>query len=142
MSFTAKIQRTIHAPVSKVWDALTKPELLKQYFFGTHLITTWEVGTPVLFEGEWDGQAYQDKGTVLQYEDRKMLQYDYFSAFSGLEDRPENYQSITYQVAEKGGGTELTILQHNIDTEDRKEHSIKNWEMLMDAMQQMLEGEK
>ena len=62
MGFTAKIQRTIHAPLAKVWDALTKPELVKQYFFGTNLITTWQVGQPVWFEGGMGRPALSGQG--------------------------------------------------------------------------------
>ncbi|WP_343124443.1 SRPBCC domain-containing protein [Xanthomonas axonopodis] len=36
----------IFAPASKVWKALTVPELVKQWQYGSDLLTTWEVGTP------------------------------------------------------------------------------------------------
>jgi len=140
MSFTAKIQRTIHAPVSKVWEGLTKPELVKQYFWGTNLVTSWEPGTPIAFEGEWDGQPYRDKGTVLKFEPGKMLQYDYLSSWSDLEDRPENYQIITYRVKPKGSSTVLTIVQNKIDTLEKKIHSAQNWAALLKAFQQLMEG--
>jgi len=140
MSFTAKIQRTIHAPVSKVWDGLTLPELVKQYFFGTQLVTTWQPGTPIYFRGEWEGKPYEDKGTVLQYEAGKMLEYDYFSSWSDLEDLPENYQRITYRVKAKGNGTVLTITQRNIDTLEKKVHAAQNWAGLMTALKKMMES--
>ena len=140
MSFTAKIQRTIHAPVSKVWEGLTKPELVKQYFWGTNLVTSWEPGTPIAFEGEWDGKPYRDKGTVLKFEPGKMLQYDYLSSWSDLEDRPENYQIITYRVKPKVSSTVLTIVQSKIDTLEKKIHSAQNWAVLLKAFQQLMEG--
>jgi predicted dithiol-disulfide oxidoreductase (DUF899 family) len=31
----AKVSITLDAPAAKIWDHLTKPELIKQYFFGT-----------------------------------------------------------------------------------------------------------
>ena len=37
--------------LSKVWDALTKPEIIKQYFFGTDTITTWEKGSADYLQG-------------------------------------------------------------------------------------------
>jgi uncharacterized protein YndB with AHSA1/START domain len=139
MSFTAKIQRSIHAPLSKVWDGLTRPELVKQYFFGTDLVTSWEPGTPVFFRGEWEGKPYEDKGTVLKYEHGKMLEYNYFSSWSDQEDRPENYQRITYRVKAKGNSTVLTITQSNIDTLDKKVHSAQNWAGLMTALKKLME---
>lgn len=139
MPFTAKIQRTIHAPISKVWDGLTLPALVKQYFFGTELVTSWEPGTPIYFRGAWEGKSYEDKGTVLKFEPGKMLQYDYFSSWSDQEDRPENYQSITYRVKAKGNSTILTITQRNIETLDKKVHSVQNWSGLMLALKKLME---
>ena len=34
-NFTAHARTTINAPASKVWEALTTPEIIKKYFFGT-----------------------------------------------------------------------------------------------------------
>lgn len=140
MSFTAKIQRTIHAPISKVWDGLTLPELVKQYFFGTQLVTTWQPGTPIYFRGEWEGKAYEDKGTVLKFEPGKMLQYDYFSSWSDLEERPENYQTIIYRVKSKGSSTVLIITQSNIDTLEKKVHSVQSWGLLTKELKKLMES--
>ncbi|MDS0759813.1 SRPBCC domain-containing protein [Xanthomonas citri] len=57
----------IFAPASKVWKALTVPELVKQWQYGSDLLTTWEVGTPIIFRNEWNGQVFEQKGTVLEF---------------------------------------------------------------------------
>ncbi len=57
---------TIHAPPSRVWEALTNPELIKQYLFGTQAISNWKVGSQIRYKGVWEGKAYEDKGTVLE----------------------------------------------------------------------------
>ncbi len=140
MSFTAIVQRTIHAPTAKVWEGLTLPELVKQYFFGTQLITTWQPGTPIYFRGEWEGKPYEDKGTVLKFVPEKMLQYDYFSSWSDLEDRPENYQNIIYRVKSKGSSTVLTITQRNIDTLEKKVHAVQSWGVLTKELKKLMES--
>lgn len=140
MRFQLKVQQTIHAPVEKVWDALTNPELVKQYFFGSQLVTTWQPKTPIVFKGDWQGTAYEDKGTVLKYEPNKMLEYDYHSSWSDLKDRPENYQIISYQVKSKGNSTVLSIAQRNIDTLEKKLDSTKNWKGLMIAIKKLIEN--
>ena len=139
MAFTAKVQRTIHAPAGKVWDGLTKPELVKQYFFGTDLVTDWKVGSPVYFRGEWEGKPYEDKGTVLRFEPGKLLEYDYLSSWSQVEDKPENYQQIIYSLKPKGDGTILTIIQKNIPGEESQKHSAKNWAGLLKALKALME---
>jgi uncharacterized protein YndB with AHSA1/START domain len=140
MSFQLKVQKTIHAPIEKVWDALTNPETVKQYFFGSQLITTWKVNTPIVFKGDWQGTAYEDKGTVLKFELNKMLEYDYRSSWSDLEDRPKNYQIITYRVKSKDNSTVLTIEQRNIDTLEKKLDSTKNWKNLMVVIKKLMEN--
>jgi uncharacterized protein YndB with AHSA1/START domain len=139
MSFKLTVQRTIHAPIEKVWDGLTNPEVVKQYFFGSQLVTTWQPNTPIIFKGEWEGKPYEDKGTVLKFVPLKMLAYDYHSSWSDLEDRPENYQIITYRVKSKGQSTVLSISQRNIDTLEKKVHSTKNWGGLMVTLKEMME---
>ncbi len=139
MQFTAKVQLTINASVAKVWAGLTQPEWVEQYFFGSKLVTTWEPGTPVFFRGEWDGQPYEDKGTVLDYEPEKMLRFNYFSSWSDLPDAPENYQIIVYRVESTGDQTTLLIEQSNIDTAEKRDHSAQNWEQVMGGLKALLE---
>jgi uncharacterized protein YndB with AHSA1/START domain len=139
MAFKLKVQRTIHAPIEKVWDGLTKPELVKQYFFGTDLVTTWAVSSPIFFRGTWEGKPYEDKGTVLTFEPCNVLRYNYFSSWSNLEDRPENYHIITYRVKSKGKATVFTLEQSNIDTLEKKVHSVQNWTGLMLELKKLME---
>jgi uncharacterized protein YndB with AHSA1/START domain len=139
MNFNFSVQRTIHAPIEKVWEGLTNPELVKEYFFGSQLVTTWQPNSSIFFRGKWDGKEYEDKGTVLKFEPNKMLSFDYFSAWSDLEDRPENYMIITYRVKKKGKSTVLTISQKNIDTLAKKIDSVKNWTGLMIVFKKLME---
>jgi uncharacterized protein YndB with AHSA1/START domain len=80
--FIAIADISIHAPVAKVWEALTKPELIKQYLFGTEVTTDWQVGCPITYKGEWKGKAYKDKGEVLQIEPEKLLVSTFWSSLS------------------------------------------------------------
>jgi len=136
--FKVQYKTTINAPLEKVWKALTKPEIVKQYFFGTDLVTDWKVGSPIIFQGEWEEQKYQDKGEVLEYEHNKRLSYSYLSNWSGKEDKPENYLWVCYEVKQDGTQTELTIHQSNYD-EERVKHSEGNWASLVDEMRKIVE---
>ncbi|MBK9730038.1 MAG: SRPBCC domain-containing protein [Chitinophagaceae bacterium] len=130
---------TIDAPASKVWDALTKPEIIKQYFFGTNANSDWKVGSPLIFTGEWEGKSYTDKGTVLENEPGKLLKYNYWSSMSGIEDKPENYADITFDLSENNNHTTLTVTQENIPDEKMKAHSESNWNMVLENMKKLLE---
>ncbi len=136
---SAKVSTVINAPVSAVWEALTNPEIIKHYFFGTDTITDWKVGGPLRFKGEWEGKKYEDKGTVLKFEPNKMLQYNYWSSMSGIEDKPENYVRITYFLSKEKEKTLLTISQENIPDEKTKEHSEQNWKKVLNNLKNLLE---
>jgi uncharacterized protein YndB with AHSA1/START domain len=139
-NITATESITLNAPRQKVWDALTKPELIQQYFFGTYASSDWKVGSPITFKGEWEGKHYEDKGTILEVRSGRLLRYNFWSSMSGMKDKPENYVIITYELSENNGETLLTITQENIPTEEMKDHSEQNWRKVLEGLKRLVEG--
>ncbi len=139
IKLVASAEIKINTPVSKVWDALTNPEQIKKYFFGTNAISDWKVGSPLEFKGEWEGKEYHDKGTILKSEKDKLFQYTYLSSMSGKEDIPENYATVTYELSLKDGQTNLKILQDGNDTEESKKHHEDNWSYMLKSIKDLLE---
>lgn len=137
-NLTAQVSIDFRAPKARVWKALTDPTDIKQYFFGTNLVTEWIVGGPIRFVGEWEGKSYEDKGTVLKFDPQKMLQYDYWSSLSGKEDKQENYRMITYRMTEKDGITNVQIIQDS-ETEEAREHSEQSWKMVLEGIRNLVE---
>ncbi len=124
---------------AKVWEALTNPELIKKYFFGTECITDWKKGSPILYKGTWDGQAYEDKGNIIDIEKEKFILYNFWSSFSGTEDIPENYAQIRYDLDEKNSETVLKVIQGGFQTKELLETSEKNWSYTLEELKKMLE---
>jgi len=117
---------TINAPRAEVWDALTNPAKVKQYFHGTAVSTDWRVGSPITWTGEWKGQSYVDKGTVLACEPERLLKYTHWSPLGGSQDKPENYHTVTVELAEDGGITTLTLTQDNNATQEDADGMAEN----------------
>jgi uncharacterized protein YndB with AHSA1/START domain len=136
----SKASTSIHASTEKVWDALTNPEIVKQYFFGTNQQSDWKPGSDITWTGEWEGKAYKDKGKILDIIPGERLQYTYYSSMSGEEDKPENYRTVTFELSGSGNSTELTITQDNNKSEESRAHSEQNWNMILDAMKKLLEA--
>ena len=136
---TLKKSINIKAPTAKVWDALTNPELIKIYFFGTECISDWKKGSPILYKGVWEGNPYEDKGNILDIETEKFIHYNYWSSFSGTADIPENYAEIKYELSTDNDETVFTIIQGGFKTQETHDHSDKNWGYIMDGMKKMLE---
>jgi uncharacterized protein YndB with AHSA1/START domain len=139
-NLTAKATITINAPAAKVWEALTNSGILKQFFFGADIVSDWKVGSSIIYKGEWEGKPYQDKGTILKFEPEKLLVATHWSPLSGVPDSPENYHTVTYELAEKKGGTEVTITQDNNASEEEQRHSDQFWKTLLEGLKKLLEG--
>ena len=133
----AEVSIAIKAPVAKVWEHLTRPELVKKYFFGTEIETNWEPGSPIYWRGTWEGKTYEDKGKVLEFRPYFHLSYLYWSSFSGQPDREENYQAIAYYLRSEEGGTVLTVRQ--ACEESKREHCEKNWSMVLAGLKKQVE---
>ena len=106
-SVTAEVE--ISASPGQGWNALTDPDLIRKYFFGTEVETSWEPGSPITWSGEYDGREYQDKGEVLEVVPEERLVVTHFSPMSGQEDTPENYHRITYQLDDEGDSTHVIL---------------------------------
>jgi len=130
----------IEAGPEKVWFALTDKESIKKYFFGTEAISDWKVGSSLIFQGEWEGQTYQDKGTILESEPGKMLKYDYWTAWSGLDDKPENYSLVTYRLSSSGEQTTLELRQAGFANQEGFEHAQGGWDAVLSNLKKLLEG--
>ncbi len=114
----------INVSPAKVWEVLTTPEFIKEYLFGTETITDWKVGSPIVFQGEYQGHKYKDKGVVRANIPHRRLTYSYWSGFSGLEDKPENYCMVSYELFSKNDKhTKFTWSQKGFANEEAQKHS-------------------
>lgn len=140
-TFTATATTTINAAPSKVWEALTNPEMVKKYLFGTEMnVDSWEVGSKITYKGSWEGKEYEDKGEILEIEPEKILVSTYWSSFSGMADVPENYQKVTYKLEAEGEQTKLTIIQEGSKSEEAAKHSQQNWEAVLGELKKLVEA--
>jgi uncharacterized protein YndB with AHSA1/START domain len=131
---------TIDAPAQRVWEALTTPDLIKQWFFGVDTETDWTEGSPIVHRGEYQGRPYEDKGTILKIEPGRELVHTHWSAGSGLPDSPENYQEVTWAVSERDGATRLTVGEVNLPSEDAKSVSEQAWSAALRNLKDLLEA--
>jgi uncharacterized protein YndB with AHSA1/START domain len=130
---------TIDTPVEKVWEALTTPELIRQWFFGVDTETDWKVGSPLVHRGTYQGTPYQDKGEIVRFEPPKLLVHTHWSDLSGKPDSPEHYQEVAWELAERDGATELTIRERNLPSEDARTVSEQSWKTVLNNLKDLLE---
>ena len=139
MDHVAKASATIDAPAAKVWDALVDTAAIHEYMFGTNVESDWKEGGAITWKGEWQGKPYEDKGVIKRLDPRRTLQYTHFSPLAGLPDKPENYHTVTIELAENGTGTKVALSQDNNPTEEEREHSESNWRMMLEGLKKFVE---
>ena len=140
MTLTATKSIVINATAQRVWEALTDPAQVKQYMWGSEVVSTWKQGSPLIYRGVWEGKPFEDKGTILEIDPPRLLRTNYFSPLSGKPDVPENYAEVTYALSAQAGGTKLTVTQSNIPNEAGKTQSEGNWGTVLDAVKKLIEG--
>lgn len=138
-SLTAKASETINATPARVWEAITTPASIKKYLMGTEVSTNWKEGSPISYQGNYNGKDYHDKGVIKKIEPEKVFESTYWSSMGGKEDKPENYNLVTYELEEKEGKTIVTITQDNVQSEKEKEHVTANWKSVLKKLKEVVE---
>ena len=144
---TADVSVFIEAPPREVWDALTDPTKISEYYLGATVTSDWELGSPITWSGEWKGQTYEDKGEVLAVEPERRLSYSHWSPLSGTADKPDNYHVVDVYLTRADGGTAVRLTQSNLsgevseeDLKARDDYE-KNWRTLLEGLKRVVEGD-
>jgi uncharacterized protein YndB with AHSA1/START domain len=135
----ATAETEIQAPPERVWNALTDPEQIEQYMFGSRVETDWEPGSPIVWKGEYEGKTYEDKGEILEVEPGRRLKLTHFSPLGGEEDVPENYHTLVYELEGKADATRVSLTQDNNASAEAAEHSSANWQQMLTGLKQVVE---
>ncbi len=137
--FTRSI--TINASPAKVWDALTVPELMKQWMSQTpiEIITDWKVGKAITVKGDWYKAGFVNKGKVLRYEHEQLLEYSHLSSLSRLPDQPENYCIIMFRIIPETGYTALEVTLSNFPTDSIYRHFAFYWTVTIALLKKFIE---
>lgn len=137
----ATAEADIRAPRSRVWRALTDPDEIQKYMFGSRVETDWKPGSRITWKGEYEGKKYEDKGEVLEVERERRLKLTHFSPLTGDEDVPENYHTLVYELEERDGQTHLSLSQDNNKSEEAAEHSRANWDTMLSGLKEVVEAQ-
>ncbi len=106
----------INATIAKVWDALVNPEQTKKYMFGCEALSSWTIGSPLLWQALYEGkETVFVKGIITDIQPNKLLKYTVIDPNSSMPDIPENYLNVTYELSEQEAQTNLTVYQDGFE---------------------------
>jgi uncharacterized protein YndB with AHSA1/START domain len=133
----------INASPAAVWNALTRPELMKQWMadpvMGLEIVTDWSVGRPITMTG-FHHVRFENKGMVLEVEPEKILRYTHLSSISRLPDKPEHYSLLEFRLAAVQDGTALTLTLGNFPTETIQKHLEFYWRTTLAILKKFVES--
>jgi len=138
---------TINVEPAVVWDYLTNAEHTRKYMFNCAPITDWQVGSPLLWQGVWEGkEAVFVKGEVVQYEPYKALAFTTIDPNNAATpDLPENYVAVTYRLQALAKGTQLEVEQGDFATVAEGQKRFEEvsagggWQSLLETIKQLAE---
>jgi len=135
----AHAETEISASPDQVWAALTDPEAISIFMFGSQVQTDWRVGSAITWTGEYDGTSFTDKGEILQVDEPERLRMTHYSALSGQPEVPENYHTLDYRLEPSEAGTRLTLDQDGNESEEQAEQFAGNWQGMLDQVKKYVE---
>lgn len=122
----------ISASPQQVWKYLTQPELMVKWMGEPELRIdvsgNWETGKAILIKGFHHG-PFENKGTVMQCDPGRLLQYSQLSSISNLPDVPGNYSIHTFSLEPQEEQTVLTVHIEQFPTETIYKHLAFYWEV-------------
>ncbi|WKN42610.1 SRPBCC family protein [Tunicatimonas pelagia] len=124
-----KRKNILNAMPEIVWNTLTNPNKTKLFMFNCEAHSNWKVGSEIKWKGNFNGYESGEKGVILELSENEHLKYSSIDPNFGIEDIPENYLHITYDLKEVDGKTELTTTIENFNNDpERLGHVANGWD--------------
>jgi len=121
----------------KLWDALTKPEFTRAYWWGVRHECDWKAGShwQMMFP---DGRI-GDSGEVVEIERPRRLVLSWRNEFKP-ELKAEGYSRATFELEQAGESVKLTVT-HEMDRDGSKFiKAVSNgWPMILASLKSLLE---
>ena len=101
----------IRTTPERLWQALTEPEFIRQYWFGCTVETDWQPGSPWALK--FDDGRLADAGEILEREPQKRLVIRWRNEWKP-EMKAEGFSRCTMELEPSGPAMKLTIT-HTIE---------------------------
>jgi uncharacterized protein YndB with AHSA1/START domain len=126
----------IETTPEKLWEALTKSEFSKRYWFNTELKTDWKIGSP--FALVMNGTT-TDVGEVLEFDRPRRLSYTFHHVLSE-EARKERPTRVIFVLEPHGKLVKLTLTREDFEPGSTLLSGIsKGWPAILASLKTLLE---
>lgn len=124
---------TIRTTPAKLWEALTNPDFIQQYWFGCRNTSTWKEGDPI--EGRSPEGELDWKGTILKSIPEREVSF----SFDHLTGEPSS--RVTFQIEQPSAEiVQLTITHDEFQEVSAIRDRVSNgWPSIIKGIKTLLE---
>jgi uncharacterized protein YndB with AHSA1/START domain len=129
----------IRATPDQVWDAITKPEFIEKYFFGSKTKTSGRPGARIQSYGP-DGTTLWRDDQIIESEPPHRLVYSWRSLYDA-ELAKEGPSRVTWEIEPQPGGiTKLTVTHDQLESSPKTAKSVSGgWMFILSGLKTLLE---
>lgn len=128
----------IRAPQEKVFDALTKPEFTRRYFFGSEPKSTWKSGARLLWTEHGTGRELVD-GEVIEYDRPRRLVHSWIVKYDDALTA-EGPSRVTWELEETAGVTKVTAIHDDFPMGSKVYDNVAGgWPLVLSGLKTLVE---
>jgi uncharacterized protein YndB with AHSA1/START domain len=123
----------IRATPEQVWQAITDPEITKQYYYGNTVESDWKAGSPLVYRNPDGTEAIHCE--IVEADPPKKLVHTFF--FPGTDESPSR---CTWSIEPRGEATLLILTHDDFDGETTTFKSVAHgWVPILSGLKTVLE---
>jgi len=128
----------IRTSPEKLWDALTKPEFTRKYWFGSSLDSAWTPNSPWQLKTPDGGLT--DSGKVIEVDKPRRLVLSWkHERFPDIRDENETARA-TFELEPQGEIVKLTVTHESEKKDSKLIKAVSNgWPIILASLKSLLE---
>lgn len=133
----------------RLWDALTRGEFTRIYWYDRRIESEWKVGTPVrFFDGDTD--RVTDSGVVVEYDAPRRLVYTFTQDYEELKrhgvpdaeaaEWSKRHSRVSFTLEPQEGMVKLTLIHDELPDEQTAKDFREGWAPILSSLKTWLES--
>jgi uncharacterized protein YndB with AHSA1/START domain len=122
----------------RLWEALTRGEFTRLYWYDRRIESDWQTGSPVrFFDGE--SETLTDSGVVLESDAPRRLAYTFRNEFDP-QASAQGYSRVTFTLEPRVEGmVKLTLVHDELASEEMAAGFREGWAPILSSLKTYLE---
>jgi uncharacterized protein YndB with AHSA1/START domain len=140
-----EVKRVIKAPIARVFEAWTKPELIRQWFCGCgggmkSAKIDLRVGGQFVYVLAREHSEFSLHGEFREVNPPKRLSFTWNNEESCAGTIGDSETQVTVDFTELAGGTEVRIKHERFTNADSRDRHSDGWTRLLENLEKVLTG--